>query len=187
MIRYVWTALLSLSSQQIAFGLKRLFALRFICTVYSRPSLSRPRLSRINVYIEGKFWSLFIMEILEQLTKYCGKEEKLLLRSNFSSFPHYYIYISGVKLHIHLLNMVVRFIVFLTFATLICRGTDISKCFRESLGIRENESRLYALNIGTLPSGHTTLNQHRFNTLNRRYFNVVCLQVKFISTTKCFL
>ena len=24
-----------------------------------------------------------------------------------------------------------------------CRGTDISKCFRESLGIRDNESRLY--------------------------------------------
>ena len=49
---------------------------------------------------------------------------------------------SGVKLHIHLLNVFVRFIVFLTFATLIFRGTDISKCFRESLGIRDNESRL---------------------------------------------
>ena len=50
---------------------------------------------------------------------------------------------SGEKLHIHLLNMVVRFIVFLTSATRIFRGTDISKCFRESLGIRDNESRLY--------------------------------------------
>ena len=39
--------------------------------------------------------------------------------------------------------MVVRFIVFLTSATLIFRSTDISKCFRESLGIRDNESRLY--------------------------------------------
>ena len=59
------------------------------------------------------------------------KEEKLLLRSNFSSFPHYFIYIflnSGVKLHIHLLNVVVQFIVFLTLLTLICRGMDISKC-----------------------------------------------------------
>ena len=54
-----------------------------------------------------------------------------------------YIFLtSGVKLHIHLLNVIVRFIVFLTSATLICRGTDISKCFRESLGIRDNESRL---------------------------------------------
>ena len=39
--------------------------------------------------------------------------------------------------------MVVRFIVFLTSATLIFRGTDISNCFRESLGIRDNESRRY--------------------------------------------
>ena len=50
---------------------------------------------------------------------------------------------SGVKLHIHLLNMVVEFIVFLTSATLIFGGTDILKCFKEALGIRDNESRLY--------------------------------------------
>ena len=42
------------------------------------------------------------------------------------------------------LNVVVQFIVFLTLSTLICRGTDISKCFSESLGIRDNESRLYS-------------------------------------------
>ena len=47
---------------------------------------------------------------------------------------------SGVKLHIHLLNVVVRFIVFLTLSTLICRGTDISKCFSESLGIRDTRA-----------------------------------------------
>ena len=41
--------------------------------------------------------------------------------------------------------MVVQFIVFLTLSTLICRSTDISKCFSESLGIRDNESRLYLL------------------------------------------
>ena len=68
-----------------------------------------------------------------------------LIRSNFSSFPHYFIYIfltSGVKLYIHLLNVAVQFIVFLTLSTLICRGTDISKCFSESLAVRDNESRL---------------------------------------------
>ena len=73
-------------------------------------------------------------------------KEQLLLRSNFSSFPHYFIYIfltSGVKLHIHLLNVVVQFIVFPALSTLICRSTDISKYFNESLGIRDNESRLY--------------------------------------------
>ena len=67
------------------------------------------------------------------------KEQFLL----FSTLFYIYISNSGVKLHIHLLNVVVQFIVFLTLSTLICRGTDISKCFSESLGIRDNESRLY--------------------------------------------
>ena len=84
-------------------------------------------------------------------------EKRRNCSSNFFSFPLYYIYIfltSGVKLHIHLLNVVVRFIVFLTSATLICRGTDISKYFRESLGIRGNESRLYFVDARTDPSLH---------------------------------
>ena len=72
----------------------------------------------------------------------------MLLRSNFSSFPNYfYMYIfltSGVKLHIHLLIVVVQFIVYITLSTLICRGTDISKCFSESFGIRDNDIRLYS-------------------------------------------
>ena len=55
-----------------------------------------------------------------------------------------YLLTSGVKLHIYLLNAVVRFIVFLNSANLICRGTDISKHSRESLGLRDNESRLYS-------------------------------------------
>ena len=46
---------------------------------------------------------------------------------------------SGVKLHTHWLNVVVYF--FLNSANLICRGMDISRCFRESFGIRDNESR----------------------------------------------
>ena len=32
---------------------------------------------------------------------------------------------------------------FLNSAHLICRSTDISKCFRGSLRLRDNESRLY--------------------------------------------
>ena len=31
------------------------------------------------------------------VTKYCGKEEKLLLKSNFSSFPQYFQYVSNFK------------------------------------------------------------------------------------------
>ena len=63
----------------------------------------------------------------------------------FSPLFHIILYIfltPGVKLHIHLLNVAVQFIVFLTLSTFICRSTDISKCFSVSLGIRDNESRL---------------------------------------------
>ena len=45
---------------------------------YSRLSLSRPRLSRITAYLEVKIWSLLKHENQNQVTKYCGKEEKLL-------------------------------------------------------------------------------------------------------------
>ena len=69
------------------------------------------------------------------------KEQFLLI----STLLIYIFLTSGVKLHIHLLNVVVQFIVFLTLSTLICRNTDISKCFSESLGIRDNGSRLYIL------------------------------------------
>ena len=75
------------------------------------------------------------------------KEQFLL----FSTLFYIYFFTSGVKLHIHLLNVVVQFIVFRTLSTLICRGTDISKYFSESLGIRDNESRLYIHTGAILP------------------------------------
>ena len=53
-----------------------------ICTV---DSLSRPCLSRITAYLEVKVWSLPKYENLTTCKKYCGKEEKLLLRSNLIS------------------------------------------------------------------------------------------------------
>ena len=55
--------------------------------------------------------------------------------SNFSSFSQNFniSVTSGGKLHIHLLNVVVLFIVFLYSATLICRGADISKCSKRTL------------------------------------------------------
>ena len=39
-------------------------------------------------------------------------------------------------------NLAVR-VYFLNSGNLICRSTDISMYFRESLGVRDNESRLY--------------------------------------------
>ena len=56
----------------------------------------------------------------------------LIYISNFKS-PFTYIFVKWGCLN-HL---------FLNSATLMCRGTDISKYFRESPGIRDNESRLY--------------------------------------------
>ena len=50
---------------------------------------------------------------------------------------------SRVQLHIYLLNGVNRISFSPNSANLICRSTDISKYFRESLGIQDNESRLY--------------------------------------------
>ena len=56
--------------------------------------ISNNRLSRSE-----KSGPCYNTDIYQQATKYCGKEEK----SNFSSFPQYFQYISnlGVKLHIH--------------------------------------------------------------------------------------
>ena len=116
----------------------------------------------------------------------------MLLRSNFSSFSHYFIYIfltSGVKLHIHLLNAVVQFIVFLTLSNLICRSTHISKCFSESLGIRNNESRLYfpfpwnqgliwaytALPFFLLCDRNTITSSYTFPTIFSKKKNIKCL------------
>ena len=75
---------------------------------YSWLSLSRPRLSRITAYLKVKLWSLPIHENLTTDGKYCRKEEKLLLRSNFSSFPQYFniSLTSKVQLPISLLNVV---------------------------------------------------------------------------------
>ena len=87
--------------------------------------------------LEVKILSLPKHENLTTSKKYCGKEEKLLLRSNFSSFPQYFRYISNVKSPITYIFVKCGYsnYFFLNSETLICRGTDISKCFRESLGI----------------------------------------------------
>ena len=102
--------------------------------------LSQLHLSRINACLEvRKSGSCFNMEILQQVTKYCGKEEKLLLRSNFSSFPQYFQYISSFWSQITYIFVICGCSIyfFLGFANLICRGTHISKYFRESLGLRD--------------------------------------------------
>ena len=88
--------------------------------------ISNNRLSRSEIWFLPKH---------ENLTT-CKKNivEK---RGNFFSFPQYFQYISNFKspnTHINVVNRI-------SFSS--CRSTDISKYFRESLGNRDNESRLY--------------------------------------------
>ena len=112
---------------------------------YSWLSLSRPRVSRITAYLEVKIWSQLKNENLITGNKILWKRGELLLRSNFSSFPQYFQYISNFKSPITytFVKCGCSIYFFLKSANLICRSTDITKYFRESLGIRDNESRLY--------------------------------------------
>ena len=86
------------------------------------------------------------MEIKEQVTKYYGKEEKLLLRSNFSSFPQYLLYVSNFRSQIT--YSFVKFGCSIYCFPHFC-NSDISrygylKVFqRVPPGIQDNESSLY--------------------------------------------
>ena len=71
-------------------------------------------------------------------------------------------------MHIHLLNVVVQFIIFLIHSTHICRSTDISKCFSESLGIRDNESRLYVFGLPRAVKQNMFYIVYRFLCLGNR-------------------
>ena len=74
------------------------------------------------------------MKFQQQVTKYCGKEEKLLLREQFLLFFHNIFSIlltSGVKLRIHLLNVVVRCI-FTSVLQIIYVEVRLSRIILES-------------------------------------------------------
>ena len=90
-----------------------------------------------------EIWSLPKHENLTTGKKYWGKEEILLLRSNFSSFPQYFQDISNFKSSVTHIYVNCGCLNYFSSLLQICRGTDISKYFRESLGNRDNESRLY--------------------------------------------
>ena len=122
-----------------------------------------------NAYFEVKIWSLPRHENLTTDKRYFGKEEKLLLRSNFLLFSPIFSITSRVQLHIYLLNVVVRIIFFLNSANLICRGTDIWKYFRESLGIRDYESWLYfeSFYLKLLLSKNKKFRRFEFKTVNQ--------------------
>ena len=67
--------------------------------------ISNNLLSRITAYLEVQIWSMFKHGNLTTGNKILWKrgeiaEEKLLLRSNFSSFPQYFHYISNPRSYI---------------------------------------------------------------------------------------
>ena len=76
---YAWS-LMSLSNKGVLFS------------KYSRLSLSRLRLFRMTANLEMKIWCLFKHETLTTSNKIMWKR-----RSNFSSFPHYFQYISNFR------------------------------------------------------------------------------------------
>ena len=106
--------------------------------MYRSLSLSRPRLFRITAYLERKLWSLPKDEYLTTGNKILWKRGEIsplfhnIFISNFKSPITYTFGKCGCLIYF-----------FLSSSILLYRGTDISKYFRESLGIRDNESRLY--------------------------------------------
>ena len=67
------------------------------CCCYSWLSLSRYRLSRIKPYLEAVIWSLLKHKNLTIGNKLLWKRGEIALRSNFSSFPQYFQYISNFR------------------------------------------------------------------------------------------
>ena len=77
---------------------------------------------------------------------------------------------------------------FLKSANLICLSTDISKHFRESLGIRDNESRLYISIVESKqrnPYSDFAYYSNRFliaSPIEKHYSTV-----RFIQPERCFM
>ena len=117
---------------------------------YSRTSLSRLRLSRITAYLEAKIWSLIKHKNLTTGNKILWKrgeiapiEQFLLFCTIFSICPYL-----RSQIKYSFMKCGCSDYIGLNSANLLCRGTDISKYFRESLGLRDNESRLYLACLG---------------------------------------
>ena len=106
-----------------------------IYSKYSRLSLSQLCLSWKTAYLDVKIWSLFYHGNI--VIKYCGKEEKLLLRSNFSSFQQYFQYVSnfGSPIRYSFVKCGCLIYFFLSSANLLCRD-------RISWGISESPLNL---------------------------------------------
>ena len=138
----IWIKILFFNTFQLRVPLQifqsNFAATRKLILRYSWLSLSRLRLSRITAYFEEKIWSSFSRINLTSGNK--------IRRSKVSPFPQYFQIII-FNLRGQITYLFVKFgcsiCIFLNSANLICRNTDISKCFRGSLRLRDNEGWLY--------------------------------------------
>ena len=92
-----------------------------------------------------KIWSLFKHENLTTGYKILWKRGEIAPKEQFLLFSTIFsIYFQLQESnYIYICKMWLFDLFFHNSANLICRSTDISKYFRESLGIRDNESQLY--------------------------------------------
>ena len=114
--------------------------------IYSRLSLSRLCLSRITAYLEEKIWSLYKHRNLTSGYKILWERGEIVPEEQFLPFPT--IFSRNISNYRSLIaysfaKFGCAICIFLNSENLICRSTDISKCFRGSLQLRDNESRLY--------------------------------------------
>ena len=100
--------------------------------------------SRITIYLEVKIWFLPKHENLITGNKILWKRGEIAPKELFLLISIIFLHISNFKspATCTFVKSGCSIYFFLSSANLICQGTDISKYFRESLGIRDNESRL---------------------------------------------
>ena len=103
----------------------------YLGPVISTSLIPNNRLSRSENMVP-----VFNIEILQKVTKYCGEEYSTIFSMYLLLLETNYIFICEMWLFD---------LFFLNSANLICRDTDITKYFRESLALLDNESRLYLL------------------------------------------
>ena len=109
---------------------------------YSWLSLSRPRLSRITAYLEEKIWSLSKHENLTTGKNILWKRGEIAPKDLFHNIFNISLTLRA-QLHVYLLNVIVR-IIFSSILQIWYAEVRIPRSIsRESLGIRDNESRLY--------------------------------------------
>ena len=115
--------------------------------IYSRLSLSRLRLSRITAYLEVKIRSLLKHENITTGNKILWKRGEIAPKEQFLLFTTIYLIISNFRTQIaySFVKCGCSIYFFLNSANLTCRGTDISKYFRESLGLRCTVSTVYCM------------------------------------------